>query len=106
LCSQQCTITQDATSLTIRRMVPPVAGTTTTFILDGSEHKVGDDPRMGANRAMWDGNKLRISMMTGSAVLGRMDVVFSMNAGQMEVETSTTGGIIQSTPRKATYTKN
>ena len=108
-CGQQCTITQDATAVTVTRMTQ-AGQQKSTFKLDGSESTnagQGSQARGGAlGKAMWDGNKLRLSQWP-SALRGDASFVFSMNAGQMEVETSaTTGSGIDVLRVRHTYRKN
>jgi len=56
---------------------------------------------------MWDGNKLRISTQpSGASTLGRLEVVFSMHAGQMEIENSIAAGILPAARSKHTYMKH
>jgi hypothetical protein len=101
-CGQQCTITQDATSLTVTKRGSQQKW---TFKLDGSETTIAA-PRSSRGlvfRAMWDGSTLRIvSPLVPTAPAGA-SIVFSMNAGQMDVETSIPDRAHHS---KHTYKKN
>jgi hypothetical protein len=90
-CGQECTITQDASTITITRMGPN-GDVKTVYKLDGSESKNEQQGRGGAtevvSKAKWDGGKLSISTDApgrDGAPQTRVTVV-SMNAGMREVE--------------------
>jgi hypothetical protein len=87
-CGQQCTITQDETSLTVTSRAGQQKS---TFKLDGTETTVAVAGGLGpgvVTTAKWDGNTLRISVPAPGSSGASASIVFSMNAGQMEVETS------------------
>ena len=113
-CGQECTIAQDATSLTVTRTTGQ-GEQKTTYKLDGSESK--NPGRGGAevvSKAMWDGAKLNISTAQpgrdgGPGVTTKTTV--AMNAGMMEVETAVEGGAAPpggggGAPAKQIYKKN
>jgi hypothetical protein len=108
-CGQECTITQDATTLKVERMMGQNA-VSATYKLDGSESK--NTQQMGGrgaveivSRAAWDGDKLTISTtreMNGNTMTAKTTV--SMENGSMVVETS--GGMGgQTMNAKQTYKK-
>lgn|SRR5688572_20863953 len=112
-CGQECTIAQDATSLTVTRTTGQ-GEQKTTYKLDGSESK--NPGRGGAevvSKAMWDGAKLNISTAQpgrdgGPGVTQKVTV--AMNAGMMEVEQTVegapAGGPGGGAPAKQIYKKN
>jgi len=112
-CGQECTIAQDATSLTVTRTTQ-AGEQKATYKLDGSESK--NPGRGGADvvsKAMWDGAKLTITTQQpgrdgGPGVTQKVSV--AMNAGMMEVETATEGGGAPpgggGAPPKQVYKKN
>ena len=96
-CGQECTIAQDATTLTVTRTTQ-AGETKAVYKLDGSESKNQQQGRGGAtevvSKAKWDGNKLSISTDQpgrDGAPVTRVTVV-TMNAGNMEVENQVAGG--------------
>ncbi len=108
-CGQECTITQDATTLKVDRMFGQNT-VSSTYKLDGSESK--NTQQMGGRGAMeivskaaWDGDKLTISTtrdMNGTSVTTTSTI--SMDGGNMVVETSgNMGG--QMMNAKQTYKK-
>jgi hypothetical protein len=97
-CGQECTIAQDATTLTVTRTTQG-GEQKAVYKLDGSESKNTQQGRGGAveitSKAMWDGNKLAITTMQpgregGPGVTTKS--VISVTGGQMEVENSVEGG--------------
>jgi hypothetical protein len=64
LCGAECTITQDATTLTLTRTTP-AGETKAVYKLDGSDSKNMQQGRGGAtevvSKAAWDGDKVTIS---------------------------------------------
>ncbi|HEX5110590.1 MAG TPA: hypothetical protein VFV95_19195 [Vicinamibacterales bacterium] len=102
-CGQECTITQDATTLTVTRTTQ-AGEQKAVYKLDGSESK--NPGRGGAevvSKAMWEGNKVSISTQQpgrdgGPGVTVNMKV--GVTGGQMEVETDAGRG-----PQKQTYKK-
>jgi hypothetical protein len=96
-CGQECTITQDATTLTVTRTTQ-AGEQKATYKLDGSESK-----NMGGrggqteivSKAMWDGNRVTIATSQpgrdGGPGLTR-NTVLSVVGGQLEVENTVEGG--------------
>jgi hypothetical protein len=92
-CGQECTITQDATTLTVTRTTPG-GEQKAVYKLDGSESKNSQDGRGGeatevVSKAMWEGNTITISRDVAGRDGGApttQKTVIAMNAGQMEVE--------------------
>ncbi|HUL75446.1 MAG TPA: hypothetical protein VLT86_20200 [Vicinamibacterales bacterium] len=108
-CGQECTITQDASTLKIDRMMGQNA-VSTTYKLDGSESKntmqMGRGPVEIVSKAAWEGDKLVISTtrdMNGTAMTTKTTV--SMEGGNMVVETSGGMGGGQGMSTKQTYKK-
>jgi hypothetical protein len=91
-CGQECTITQDGTTLTVTRTTP-AGDQTATYKLDGSESKNMQQGRGGqtevVSKAAWEGAKLAISTSQpgreGGPAITRKTVL-SVSGGQMEVE--------------------
>jgi hypothetical protein len=97
-CGQECTIAQDATTLTVTRTTQ-AGEQKAVYKLDGSESKNMQQGRGGqteiVSKAMWDGGKLNISTQQPGRDGGpgaTQKVTVSMNAGMMEVETAVEGG--------------
>jgi len=102
-CGPECTITQDATTLTVTRTTQ-AGEQKTVYRLDGSESK---NPGRGGvdvmSKAMWEGNRLSISTAQpgrdgGPGITVTMKV--GVTGGQMEVETDAGRG-----PNKQVYKK-
>ena len=102
-CGPECTITQDATTLTVTRTTQ-AGDQKTVYKLDGSESK---NPGRGGvevvSKAMWEGNRLSVSTAQpgrdgGPGVTVTMKV--GVAGGQMEVETDAGRG-----PNKQVYKK-
>ena len=92
-CGQECTITQDATTLTVTRTTPG-GEQKAVYKLDGSESKNSQAGRGGettevVSKAAWEGNNIAISREVAGRDGGpptAVKTVIAMNAGQMEVE--------------------
>jgi hypothetical protein len=89
-CGQECTITQDGTSLTVTRTTQ-AGETKAVYKLDGSESKNMQAGRGGqtevVSKAAWDGNKVAISTTRdfgGNSVTTK--TVLSVTGGEMTVE--------------------
>jgi hypothetical protein len=98
-CGNECTITQDATTLTVTRTTQG-GEQKAMYRLDGSESKNSQQGRGGesvevVSKATWDGAKLSIETTQpgrqGGANITRKSVV-TMNGGQMEVENTVDAG--------------
>ena len=113
-CGMECTITQDATSVTVSRTTQ-AGETKTVYKLDGSETKSTQD--MGgrgtltsASKAMVMGAKLMITTTTDMSAMGggnrETKMTLSIEGGNMVVET-TAPGFQDPTPvtTKQTYKK-
>ena len=104
LCAQECTIAQDATTLTVTRTTQ-AGEQKAVYKLDGSESKNTQQGRGGAtevvSKAVWEGNKIAISTTQAGRDGGApttVKVLLGMNAGQLEVE-------VEGNPAKRTYKK-
>jgi hypothetical protein len=92
-CGQECTITQDATTLTVTRTTQG-GEQKAVYKLDGTESKNSQAGRGGettevVSKAMWEGNNIAISRDVAGRDGGApttVKTVIAMNAGQMEVE--------------------
>jgi hypothetical protein len=89
-CGQECTVMQDATSLTVTRTTP-AGEVKAVYKLDGSESKNMQAGRGGqtevVSKASWDGNKVSISTTRdfgGNSVTTK--TVLSVTGGEMTVE--------------------
>jgi hypothetical protein len=106
-CGQECTITQDGTTLTVTRTTQG-GEQKATYRLDGSESKNMQQGRGGqtevVSKAAWDGARLSITSSQpgreGGAPVTRKTVI-SMNAGQMEVENTVDFGQGPQTTKQA-----
>jgi hypothetical protein len=115
-CGQECTITQDATTLTISTTNQQGTTTTRKIMLDGTDSKIEMPGRGGAAgttetaKAMWDGTKLVVSMtrtmnMGGNEMTITSKQTISLDAsGMLVVENSTDMGQGPQTT-KQTYKK-
>ena len=102
VCGQECTITQDATSLTVTRTTQ-AGEQKSVFKLDGSESKNAGRGGDVVSKAMWEGNKIVISTALpgrdgGPGTTAKSTV--GMTGGMMEIETDAGRG-----PTKQTYKK-
>jgi hypothetical protein len=103
-CGPECTITQDATSLTVTRTTQ-AGEQKATYKLDGSESK--NPGRGGAevvSKAAWEGNRVVIQASQPGRDGGAPTTVkqtISMAGGQLEVETDAGRGA-----QKQVYKKN
>ena len=109
-CGQECTITQDAATLTITRTTQG-GEQKAVYKLDGSESKNTQQGRGGAtevvSKAAWDGSKITITRAIAGrdgGAGGTAKTTISMNAGSMDVETTTDFGQGPQT-QKQTYKK-
>jgi hypothetical protein len=91
-CGQECTIAQDANTLTVTRTTQ-AGEAKAVYKLDGSESKITQQGRGGATevvaKAKWDGNKISIARDVAGRDGGAPTTVtttISMAGGQMEVE--------------------
>ena len=91
-CGQDCTIAQDATTLTVTRTTQ-AGEQKAVFKLDGSESKNTQQGRGGAtevvSKAAWDGSKITISRSQAGRDGGapvNVKTVISMTGATMEVE--------------------
>ena len=89
-CGQECTVMQDATSLTVTRTTQ-AGEVKAVYKLDGSESKNMQTGRGGqtevVSKAMWDGNKVSISTTRdfgGNSVTTK--TVLSVTGGELTVE--------------------
>ena len=89
-CGQECTVMQDATSLTVTRTTQ-AGEVKAVYKLDGSESKNMQAGRGGqtevVSKAMWDGNKVSISTTRdfgGNSVTTK--AVLSVTGGELTVE--------------------
>ena len=111
-CGQECTIVQDAKSLTIKR--PANAQGTTpadiVLMLDGTDSKItmpgrgGGEATTSVAKAKWDGNKLVVTRtidMQGTAITSTQTI--SIEAGKLTIVTNS--GREGATPQTITYTK-
>lgn len=101
-CGQECTIAQDATSITITRTTQ-AGEQKATYKLDGSESKNAGRGGEVVSKATWDGAKITIAGTNpgrdgGPGVATKTTV--SMNGGQMEVETDNGRGANKQTYKK------
>jgi hypothetical protein len=110
LCAQECTITQDAKTLTVERTTQagPVKS---TYTLDGSESKNTMAGRQGAqvtsvSTAKWEGAKLNIVTKTdmGGTMVEAKNVL-SLEGGNLVVERTAAGREGGPTTTKQTYKK-
>ena len=111
-CGQECTITQDATSLTVARTTQ-AGEVKASYKLDGSESKNSQPGRGGGaptevvSKAAWDGAKVTITSSQpgreGGPAISRKQVL-SVTGGQLEVETTVDAGQGPQTT-KQTYKK-
>ena len=90
-CGQECTIAQDAASLTITRATPN-GEVKATYRLDGSDSKNMQQGRGGptevVSKAMWDGNKVTISTTRdfgGNSITTKQTL--SLEGGELAVTT-------------------
>jgi hypothetical protein len=111
-CGQECTITQDGTSLTVTRTTQ-AGEVKAQYKLDGSESKNSQPGRGGGaptevvSKAAWDGGKVTINTSLpgrDGGPGGSRKVVLSVTGGQLEVETTTDFGQGPQT-QKQTYKK-
>ena len=113
-CGMECTITQDAKTLTINRTQPGREGgaptTVTTTITLGGESKITTQGRGGemvtTANAKWDGTKLVITStrdMQGTPATATQTI--SMDGGNMVVETNAPGREGAPVTTKVTYKK-
>jgi hypothetical protein len=110
LCGQECTITQDATTLTITRTTQ-AGETKAAYKLDGSESKNMQAGRGGqtevVSKAAWDGNKVSITSSQpgreGGPAISRKAVI-SVTGGTLEIENTVDAGQGPQTT-KQTYKK-
>lgn len=102
-CGQECTIAQDATTLTITRTTQ-AGEQKAVYKLDGSESKnAGRGGAEVVSKAMWEGGKLTVTTAQPGRDGGpptNVKTSVSMTGGQMEVETDQGRG-----PQKQTYKK-
>jgi hypothetical protein len=101
-CGQECTIAQDAATITITRTTQ-AGEQKAVYNLNGSESKNAGRGGEVVSKAMWEGGKLVISTAQpgrdgGPGVTVKTTV--SMSGGNMEVETDAGRG-----PQKTTYKK-
>ena len=115
-CGAECTITQDAKTLTITRSIPgreggPATEVKTVLMLDGSDSKNmmagrGGEQMTVVSKAKWDGTKLVVSTtrdMGGNSVTTTQTV--SLEGGNLVVESTGPGREGTPTTTKTTYKK-
>ena len=98
-CGQECTITQDGTTLTVTRMAQG-GEQKMVYKLDGSESKNSQAGRGGqateiVSKAMFEGNALSITTQRPGRDGGpgiTQKTTLTLNAGQMEVVNAVEGG--------------
>jgi hypothetical protein len=101
-CGQECTITQDATTLTVTRTTQ-AGEQKAVYKLDGSESKNAGRGGEVVSKATWEGNKVSITTQQPGRDGGAPTPVtmkIGVTGGQMEVETDAGRG-----PNKQTYKK-
>jgi hypothetical protein len=110
LCGQECTITQDATTLTITRTTQ-AGETKAVYKLDGSESKNTQAGRGGqqevVSKAAWDGAKVTITTSLpgrDGGAGGSRKATLSINGGSLEIENTVDVGQGPQTT-KQTYKK-
>ena len=111
-CGQECTIVQDAKTLTIKRPAGAqgAAPADVVLMLDGSDSKImmpgrqGGEPTAAVAKAKVEGNKIVVTRtldMQGTAVTATQTI--SLEAGKLTIVTNS--GREGATPQTRTYSK-
>jgi len=111
-CGQECTIVQDAKTLTIKRPAGAqgAAPADVVLMLDGSDSKItmpgrqGGEPTVTVAKAKVEGNKIVVTRsvdMGGTAVTSTQTI--SLDAGKLTIVTNS--GREGATPQTRTYSK-